>query len=113
MLGRLVLSLLQLAGAWFGGLFIAKFIPLSGDLKIFVLAVLFAILVWLIGVIGAEVLKDVGRPSSATLTWALIGALIGAALIVFGPALLAQIPLKFNHLFLPLVLAVAGYAIKR
>ena len=113
MFGRLVLILLQLAGAWFGGHYIGKFIPLSGDFQIFVLAITFAILVWLIGVIGAEVLKDVGRPSSATLTWALIGALIGAALVAFGPMLLAQIPLKFNYLYLPLVLAVAGYSLKR
>ena len=112
MLGRLVLILLQLIGAWYLGQYAIRFIPVDGDLRIFVLAIIFAILVWLIGVIAAEVLKDIGRPSSSTLTWVLVGALIGAALITFGTPLLAQVPFKFNYQYLPLVLAVAGYAMK-
>ncbi|MCB1547909.1 MAG: hypothetical protein KDJ41_08785 [Hyphomicrobiaceae bacterium] len=113
MLGRLVLILLQLVAGWFLAPMIARHVPIGGDPKIFVMAVLFAIIVWIVGLIGAEVLKDVGRPSSTALAWALVLSLIGAALIVFLPSLIAQIPLKFDRLLVPLVGAVLGYTFKR
>ena len=80
MLGRLVLILLQLAGGWFGSQAIIKQIGLNGNLRLAALVIIIAIVVWLIGVIGAEVLKDVARPSGSTLAAALICAAIGAAI---------------------------------
>ena len=55
-------------------------LPKLGSLDIFVYAVVFAILVWLIGMLGAIVLKDVAQPSAATLSIALAGGLIGAGI---------------------------------
>lgn len=114
MLGRLLLLVLQLAICWFVGPEIFKKLPQLGQLNIFVQAVVFAILVWLIGVVGAIVLKDVGTPSASTLTAALVGALIGAALTLFPDitkavaSVIKGVPLMAY----PLVGAVLGYAIK-
>ena len=115
MLGRLLLLVLQLAICWFIGPEIFKKLPQLGQLNIFVQAVVFAILVWLIGMVGAIVLKDVGTPSAATLTAALVGALIFAALTLIPDvtravgSVIKGVPL----LAYPLVGAVLGYAVKR
>jgi hypothetical protein len=115
MLGRLVLLLLQLALCWFAGPEIFKKLPQLGQLSIFVQAVVFAILVWLVGMVGAIVLKDVAQPSARTLTFALVGALVGAALTLFPDVtrtiagFIRGVPLMAY----PLVGAVLGYAIKR
>jgi len=111
MLGRLVLILLQLAIAWFAAPQILAYIGIGGDVRIFVHATIFAILVWVTGLVGAQVLKDVATPSPNTLVWALGGALIGAALVVFKVP--AMLPLKFAPMFLPLGLAVLGYHARR
>jgi hypothetical protein len=57
--------------------------------------------------------KDVNLPSSRTLGTSLIGALIGAALIVFLPYLLKSIPLKFDLITVPLIGAILGYMVRR
>lgn len=112
MLGRLVLIALQLAIGWFGAPYILRYLPpLGGDLQIFVHGVVFAVIIWLVGLIAAQVLKDISVPSPTTLVWALVGGLIGAALIVLKVP--AMIPLSFPPLLLPLALAILGYAIKR
>jgi hypothetical protein len=115
MLGRLVLLLVQLAVGWFGGPAILSKIGNFGTLHIFIAAVIFAIIVWLLGFIGSVVLKDVAQPSPATLTVALIGALIGAGL-----TLVPQVTSAVNsvvrgvppHAY-PLIGAVLGYLIRR
>lgn len=115
MLGRLLLLVLQLAICWFIGPEIFKKLPQLGQLNIFVQAVVFAILVWVIGVVGAIVLKDVGTPSASTLTAALIGALIGAALTLV-PDITKAVASAVKGVPLmayPLVGAVLGYAVKR
>jgi hypothetical protein len=112
MLGRLVLIALQAATAWFGAPQVLRYIPsVGGDVQIFIHGAVFAVIIWVVGLIGAQVLKDVGTPSPTTLSWALIGGLIGAALVVFKVP--AMIPLKFAPLFLPLGLALLGYHLKR
>lgn len=115
MLGRLLLLVLQLAICWFIGPEIFKKLPQLGQLNIFVQAVVFAILVWVIGVVGAIVLKDVGTPSASTLTAALIGALIGAALTLVPDITkaVANVIKGVPLMAYPLVGAVLGYAIKR
>jgi hypothetical protein len=115
MLGRLVLLLLQIAVCWFAGPEIFKNLPQLGQLTIFVQGVVFAILTWLVGIVGAIVLKDVAQPSAGTLTAALICALIGAGLTLIPDvtkaigSVVRGVPL----LAYPLVGAVLGYAIKR
>ena len=108
MLPRIVLILLQIACAWTLTPHIIRYIPVGGDLKIFVIAIIFAIIVWLAGLVGAEVLKDTARPSGRTLTAALVVALIGAALFHV-PGLMQAIPYKFDDLYVPLAGAILGY----
>jgi len=111
MLGRLVLILLQLAIGWFGTPRVQHYIPVTGDPQVFVYAVVAAIIIWLIGVIGAQILKDVPMPSSGTLAASLIGGLIGAAIVFF--KLNQMIPISVPPNLWPLGLAILGYAIKK
>jgi hypothetical protein len=115
MLGRLVLLLVQLAVGWFGGQAIIAKIPSFGRLDIFIYAVIFAIIVWLLGFVGSVVLKDVAQPSPATLTVALIGALIGAGLTLV-PQITGAVSSVVRgvppHAY-PLLGAVLGYLIRR
>jgi len=112
MLARIVLVIFQLVFAWYMAACLAKGIPLGGDLRIFLYALLFGLMVWNAGLIGAEILKGIPSPSSATLAACLIGALIGAA-IVFIPGLLSAIPFRIERLLVPLIGAVIGYAARR
>ncbi|MGD9784534.1 MAG: hypothetical protein AB7E80_02150 [Hyphomicrobiaceae bacterium] len=112
MIGYLVLVILQFIAAWFGAPMLLRYIPVQGDPRTFVHAAMFAVIVWVIGLIGSFALKDVRMPSAGTLASALIGALIGAALM-FVPQLIAAIPLKFPPLYLPLFGAILGYLARR
>ena len=82
MFSRLILLGLQLIVAWFAAPAIARYIPGLGRLELFVYALLFAVLVWLVGVIGAQVLKDTGTPTSRALASAPILAAAAAALYI-------------------------------
>lgn len=113
MLGRLVLLLLQVVLGWFGSSAIIGYIKF-GEFRLFIFAVIAAIVVFLIGVIAAQVLKDVGHPSSHTLSWALVCALIAAALWTFGPQFIPQIPWgKVKAEYAVLAGAILGYMIKK
>lgn len=117
MLPRIVLTLAQVAVGWnlasqVQGLIPGKF----GALDIFLTAVIVAVLVWLVGQIGALVLKDTPPPSAATLTACLVLALAGAALTLVPPltqaingVLKGGVPLKVY----PLIGAVLGYLARR
>lgn len=111
MLSYLVLIAVQIAGAWFGAPQVLRYIPVSGDPRTFVHAAAFAVIVWIIGVLGSLVLKDVRQPGTGSLGLALVLSLAGAAVIVTG--LIAQIPFKFAPMFLPLGGAILGYLIRR
>lgn len=112
MLARVVLVIFQLVFAWYMAACLINDIPLRGDLRIFLHAGLFGLMVWNAGLIGAEILQGVSSPSSSTLVACLIGALVGAALL-FIPGLVAAIPFRIERLFIPLIGAVIGYAIKK
>jgi hypothetical protein len=112
MLGTIILVAIQFAAAFLGAPFVQKFIPVGGDLKIFVTAVIYAVIVWVVGLVGSFALKDVNLPSTKTLGAALVGALIGAGLLLI-PALWAAIPIKFPKEYVPLLGAIIGYMIKR
>lgn len=115
MISRLILTILQLAIAWFAAPFITRYLPGLGQLDIFAFALVIAILVWVVGLLGSLVLKDVATPSSGTLTLAVIVALAGAALTLVPPVtqFVAQVvpgvPLKVY----PLIGAVLGYMLRR
>jgi hypothetical protein len=114
MLGRLILILLQVVIAWFTAPIIAGYVPVPGAFSLFLFAIICAIIVFLVGVVAAQVLRDVGQPGSATLSWALILALIAAALATWGPDLVPQIPWhRVPGRALVLAGAVLGYLIKR
>ena len=115
MLGRLILILVQLALGWTVAPLIAAKIPSFGALNIFVYAIVVAIVIWLIGVLGALVLKDVAQPTASTMSVALIGGLIGAGLTMV-PELTRAIAGVVKGVPLqafPLIGAVLGYAVKR
>ena len=116
MLGRLVLLLLQIVIGWYGATYLMGMIHVPGTFQLYVFAIVCAIVVFLIGVIGAQVLKDVGTPSGHTLSWALAFGLIAAALWSFGPTLpvLSQVPWgKVPAEYAVLAGAVIGYTIKK
>jgi hypothetical protein len=113
MLSYLILIAIQFAAAFLGAPLVLAYIPASGDLRTFAHAAVYAVIVWLIGFLGSLVLKDVRQPGTGSLGLALVLALAGAAVIVFAPALLHQIPFKFPQLYLPLAGAMLGYLIRR
>ncbi len=116
MLGRLVLLLLQIVIGWYGATFLMGMINVPGTFQLYVFAIVCAIVVFLIGVIAAQVLKDVGTPSGHTLSWSLALALIAALLWNFGPTLplLKEIPWsKIPAQYAVLAGALLGYHIKK
>lgn len=116
MLGRLVLFLLQIVLGWFGSEALMGKVggSVPGSFKLFVFAVIASVVIYLIGVLAAQILKEVGTPSSATLSSTLILALIAAALWTFGPGLISQIPWsKVRPEYAVLAGAILGYTIKK
>jgi uncharacterized membrane protein YeaQ/YmgE (transglycosylase-associated protein family) len=116
MLSRLVLLVLQLVIAWFAGPEIVRYIPSFGALQLFVYGAVFAVLVWMVGLILSQVLRETGTPSSSTLVASLIVALIGAALITWLPGLIPDLARSLRQIptiAYPLIGAVLGYHMKR
>jgi hypothetical protein len=116
MLSRLILLALQLIVAWFAAPVIVRYIPGLGGLQLFVYALVFAVLVWLVGLVLSQVLRETGMPSSSTLVTTLIVALIGAALITWLPVFvpdLARAMRQIPTLAYPLIGAVLGYHLRR
>ncbi|MEE8098430.1 MAG: hypothetical protein V3T13_00680 [Hyphomicrobium sp.] len=114
MLGRLILILLQIVIAWFLAPIIAGYVPVAGVFGLFVFAIICAIIVFLVGVLAAQVLRDVGQPGSATLTWCLILALVAAAIATWGPSLVPQIPWsRVPAHALVIAGAILGYLVKK
>jgi hypothetical protein len=114
MLGRLILILLQAIIAWFLAPIIAGKIPVPGAFSLFIYAILFAIIVFLVGIIAAQVLRDVGQPGSATLSWSLVLALIAAVVATWGPEFIPQVSWgTIQARGLVLAGAILGYLIKR
>ena len=116
MLPRLILLALQLILAWFAAPVIVRYIPNMGRLELFVYAVVFAVLVWLVGVIGSQVLKGTAMPSSAALASAVVVALIAAAIYTWLPTLVPdakRVMLNLQEKAYPLIGAVIGYHIRR
>lgn len=114
MLGTIILVALQFAIAFLGAPVLLAKIPVSGDPRTFVHAALYAVIVWVVGLVGSFALKDVRTPGSTTLATALVAALIGAALMLMPAVMQAmQSVVKFPPLYLPLILAICGYMLRR
>ncbi len=114
MLGYLVLIVLQIIVGWFGKDQIAVHVPNLGTyIDAAVEAAIYAVIVWVVGVIGSFVLKDVRMPHSTTLVSALVGALIGAAIVIFLPQFGVSLPRGINPEFIPLGGAILGYLLRR
>jgi len=114
MLGKLILILLQVAVAWIGGPIIRSYIPINGGFDLFVYAVIFAILVYLTGVLCAQVLRDIGMPSTAALSTSLIIALLAAAFLIFAPQFIPDLPgTSISNRGFVLAGAILGYLIRR
>ncbi|MEM7774473.1 MAG: hypothetical protein AAF732_02620 [Pseudomonadota bacterium] len=119
MLGRLVLIAFQVVIAWrlmseIPRLLDALPFAIPSNFTIFAYALVFAVVVWLVGMLGALVLKDVPRPSIATLVFAIAGAAAFAALAVVPDIRIAiERVITIQTLLYPLIGAVIGYAIKR
>lgn len=112
-LGNILLIVLQFVLGFIGAPVLLGFIPVSEDLRLFVHAALYALIVYVVGVVASLVLKGVIRRSPAALVASLVLALAGAAVMLYGQPLLHAIPLKFPPLYLPLILAIAGYFFRR
>ncbi len=113
MLGKLVLFLLQIVIGWFLAPKIMSLIGIQlGIFELFVLAVVCAIVVFLVGVLAAQVLRDVGQPGGATLSFSLIIALIFAAVALWGPQIVPAIS-KVPDEALVLAGAIIGYWARR
>lgn len=117
MLPKLVLILLQGLVGWTFAPQARALIPVNvGAFNILLVAVIVAILVWLVGHIGALVLKDTPPPSSATLTACLILAMIFAGLTMIPQVMtLVNGTLRFGlpTLAFPLIGAILGYLVKK
>lgn len=114
MLSRLILILLQAAIGWFATPIIAGYIPTPGAFSLFVFAIICAIIVFLVGVVGSLVLRDIGQPGTPTLTLSLVIALIVAAVATWGGQFVPQ--LSFSTIEargLVLAGAIIGYLLRR
>lgn len=113
MLGKLVLFLLQVVIGWFLAPIIAGYIKINaGIFELFIFAVICAIIVFLVGVLAAQVLRDTGQPGGSTLSFSLIIALIFAAIAIWGPKIVPDISSVPDHA-LVLAGAIIGYWAKR
>jgi hypothetical protein len=117
MLPKIILTLLQLHIGWTYAPQLRAMLPVQiGQLNIFLLAVVVAVVVWLVGHIGALVLKETPPPTNNTLLYSLVLAAIFAAL-----TLVPQVTAFINSTMrlgvplvaYPLIGAVMGYLIKR
>jgi len=118
MLGRLVLLLLQIVLGWFGANAIMGWVggSVPSAFSIYVFAIVAAIVVFLVGIIAAQVLQGVWTPGSGTLSAALVVGIIAALLWEFGPALplLQEIPWgRVPVKYAVLGGAILGYHLKK
>jgi hypothetical protein len=119
MLPRIVLLLIQIAAAWFLADPIKAALPplLGRQYDIFLYALIYAVIVTVIGFIGGLVLKGLRLPSAATFIASLVLAAILAAITLVNqinaPIQEALPVLRGNPKLYPLVGALVGFLLKR
>ena len=113
MLARLLLIVIQLFVGWYVSLEIMKLMPPVGPLDMFLLAGIFAILVWAVATLGAAMMKDLTTPGPTALLFSFGTAVVFAALATFPDveravtSLVGDIDLRLY----PLMGAVIGAAV--
>lgn len=119
MLPRIVLLIIQIAAAWFLAEPIKAVLPqvLGRQYDIFVYALIYAVVIMVVGFAGALILKGVRVPTGATFTFSLVLALLLAGLTLIDPvrtAIDTAVPLlRANHKIYALAGALIGYILKR
>jgi len=121
MLPRIVLLVLQIVIAWLGASFIAepiiRSLGLGRDYGTLVYAVVYGVIVWLVGLGGSAVLKGLSSPSTGTLGFAVLLAVAVAAVLLVPDVTRAITgvisPQSVPPSAYPLLGAVFGYMIKR
>ena len=117
MIARLFLIAVQAVVAWYARPFVAPYVQKFDQLEVFLYAAVFAVIVWVIGILGGLVLKDVARPSPSTLLFSFAVAVIFACITLLPDAMAAisrVVPASsIDPLAFPLIGAVLGYAVKR
>ena len=121
MLPRVVLFVLQLAAAWYFADWlvapIVRGLGLNREYHVLVFAVIYAVIVMVVGLGGGAVLKEVSPPSAGTFAVSLVLAL-AFAVVTLVPQVWDQVTgvvqgLRGNQRYLPLFGAMLGYLIKR
>lgn len=112
MLGKILLIVLQIVVAWFLGPIIVGQVAIPGEFQLFFYALVFAVIVFVTGLLASMVLKDVGTPSSGTLTAAIVVALLAALLAKFGPTYIPELH-TIAQRNIVLAGAILGYLIRR
>lgn len=119
MLPRIVLLLIQVAAAWSLANPIKSALPalLGRQYDIFIYALIYAVVITVVGFAGALVLKGVRLPTASTFIASLVLAAILAAITLFsqinGPIQDALPFLRGKTELYPLVGALVGYLLKR
>lgn len=120
MLPRIILIVLQIVVAWICADWvvqpIVRNLGVGRDYVIFVYAGVCALIVWLVGLAGGGVLKEVSTPSGGTFIVALVVALATAfALYIAQESIETALPfLRGTRVIAyPIVGAVLGYWLKR
>jgi hypothetical protein len=115
MLGYLILLAVQIIAAWFGEPQVTRLLPgnFGPVVNDCIEAAVYAVIVWIVGVVASLVLKDVAQPGPSTLVSALVGALIGVAIVYLLPQFGVRLPGGINEEFIPLAGAVLGYFVRR
>ncbi len=110
-MGRLILFVLQLVIGWAAGFALVAATKFQGPLKLVMFAVAFAAVAYIVGLVAAELLQGVARPTPAALVSALIGGGIGLAILFLPPYIpqLKPVLAQVQDLYLPLIGAVLGY----
>ncbi len=119
MLPRIVLLIIQIAAAWTLAGPIKAALPslLGRQYDIFVYALLFAVIIMVVGFAGSLVLKNVRVPSVGTFIASLFLAVLLAAITLIPqiqqPIEQALPLLQSNRSLYPLIGAIVGYLLKR
>ena len=117
MLPKIILTLLQIHIAWVYGPQLKGLVQTNfGKFEILILAVVIAVVIWLIGHLGALVLKETPPPSNAKLVTMLVLALIFAAITLVDPAMaFIRKTLSFDipQRAYPIIGAIIGYQVKK
>jgi hypothetical protein len=115
MLSHVIALPLQVVIAWFAGPALIGLIPATGAWELFAYAVLYAVLVWIVGVVSAEIMQA-ELPSAGMLVASISLAIVGAAIYTWLPTFVPSMSGTWRGLagqIFPFVGAILGYQVGR